>query len=113
MTPCSLLSCTRRSSETSGATQRTTRRHIQENDTLHNHHCENLKSYKYLRSLIINLTKQNPYWEGNIPSYTQGITSLLKKLNVHFRCHKNQSLGPILGFYGSIKLGNIFNEQHN
>jgi hypothetical protein len=34
-----------RSSETSGATQRTTRRHIPEDDTLHNHRCENLKSY--------------------------------------------------------------------
>jgi hypothetical protein len=33
------------SSETSGATQRTTRRHIPEDDTLHNHRCENLKSY--------------------------------------------------------------------
>jgi hypothetical protein len=33
------------SSETSGATERTTRRHIPENDTLHNHRCENLKSY--------------------------------------------------------------------
>jgi hypothetical protein len=35
-----------RSSETSGVTQRTTRRHIPEDDTLHNHSCENLKSYK-------------------------------------------------------------------
>jgi hypothetical protein len=35
-----------RSSETSGATRRTTRRHIPEDDTLHNHRCENLKSYK-------------------------------------------------------------------
>jgi hypothetical protein len=34
-----------RSSETSGTTQRTTRRHIPEEDTLQNHHCENLKSY--------------------------------------------------------------------
>jgi hypothetical protein len=37
-----------RSSETSGATERTTRRHIPEEDTLHNHRCENLKSYKYI-----------------------------------------------------------------
>jgi hypothetical protein len=34
-----------RSSETSDATQRTTRRHIPENDALHNHRCGNLKSY--------------------------------------------------------------------
>jgi hypothetical protein len=33
------------SSETSGATQRTIRRHIPEDDALHNHRCENLKSY--------------------------------------------------------------------
>jgi hypothetical protein len=33
------------SSETSVETQRTTRRHIPEDDTLHNHRCENLKSY--------------------------------------------------------------------
>jgi hypothetical protein len=35
-----------RSSETSGTTLRTTRRHIPEDDTLQNHRCENLKSYK-------------------------------------------------------------------
>jgi hypothetical protein len=34
MTPCSPLSCTRRSAETLGGTQRTTRRHIPEDDTL-------------------------------------------------------------------------------
>jgi hypothetical protein len=33
------------SSETSVATQQTTRRHIPEDDTLYNHCCENLKSY--------------------------------------------------------------------
>jgi hypothetical protein len=33
------------SSETSADTQRTTRRYIPEDDTLHNHRCENLKSY--------------------------------------------------------------------
>jgi hypothetical protein len=33
------------SSETTLATQQTTRRHIPEDDTLHNHRCENLKSY--------------------------------------------------------------------
>jgi hypothetical protein len=32
-------------SETSVETQRTTRSHIPEDDTLHNHHCENLKYY--------------------------------------------------------------------
>jgi hypothetical protein len=33
------------SSETSVASQQTTRRHIPEDDTLHNHRCESLKSY--------------------------------------------------------------------
>jgi hypothetical protein len=33
------------SSETSGATQWPTRRHISEDDNLHNHRCENLNSY--------------------------------------------------------------------
>jgi hypothetical protein len=33
------------SSEMSVASQQTTRRHIPEDVTLHNHHCENLKSY--------------------------------------------------------------------
>jgi hypothetical protein len=32
-------------SETSVSSQQTTRRHIPEEHTLHNHHCENLKSY--------------------------------------------------------------------
>jgi hypothetical protein len=65
MTPCSALSGSRRfggtyhlhlkgsrivqqatrSSETSGTTQGTTRRHIPEEHTLQNHRCENLKSY--------------------------------------------------------------------
>jgi hypothetical protein len=33
-------------SETSVDTQRTKRRYITEDGTLHNHRCENLKSYK-------------------------------------------------------------------
>jgi hypothetical protein len=40
------------SSETSVATQQTTRRHIPEDDTLHNHRCENLKSYKDWKEFI-------------------------------------------------------------
>jgi hypothetical protein len=38
-----------RSSETSGTTQRTTRRHIPEEDTLQNHRCENLKFYNSVK----------------------------------------------------------------
>jgi hypothetical protein len=41
------------SSETSVATQQNTRRHIPEDDTLHNHRCENLKSYKTFVYLFI------------------------------------------------------------
>jgi hypothetical protein len=45
------------SSETSVATQETTRRHIPEDDTLHNHRCENLKSYNmYIGLSVVNST---------------------------------------------------------
>jgi hypothetical protein len=46
------------SSEMSVETQRTTRRHIPEDDTLHNHHCENLKSNK----VLFMLTKKKKKW---------------------------------------------------
>jgi hypothetical protein len=42
-----------RSSETSGTTQRTTRRHIPEEDTLQNHRRENLKSYMIAKSCLL------------------------------------------------------------
>jgi hypothetical protein len=45
------------SSETSVDTQRTTRRYILEDGTLHNHHCENLKSRTMEPSRVI--TKVN------------------------------------------------------
>jgi hypothetical protein len=44
------------SSETSVATQQTTRRHIPEDDTLHNHRCEDPKfpgDYEELRLLLL------------------------------------------------------------
>jgi hypothetical protein len=44
-----------RSSETSGTTQRTTRRHIPEEDTLQNHRCENLKSYTQVQLIYLQL----------------------------------------------------------
>jgi hypothetical protein len=40
------------SSETSAEIQRTTGRHVPD-DTFHNHHCENLKSYKLASRLLI------------------------------------------------------------
>jgi hypothetical protein len=45
------------SSETSGETQRTTRRHITEDDTLYNHCCENLKSYIAVYGLETGITE--------------------------------------------------------
>jgi hypothetical protein len=51
-----------RSSETSGTTQRTTRRHIPEEDTLQNHRCENLKSYK-CTVISINMYTYQFGWE--------------------------------------------------
>jgi hypothetical protein len=55
------------SSETSAETQRTTRRHTPEDYTLHNHGCENLKSYNQnflclscaLFLIIVVVIKQN------------------------------------------------------
>jgi hypothetical protein len=42
------------SSETSVSTEQTARRHISEDDTLHNHRCENLKTYKEIPCLYRN-----------------------------------------------------------
>jgi hypothetical protein len=53
ITPCSPLS-TDASEETSVDTQRTARRYIPEADTLHNHRCENLKSYI---NMMLNIRK--------------------------------------------------------
>jgi hypothetical protein len=41
------------SSETSVETERTTRRHIPEDDTLQNHRCENLKSYRDVMCFLL------------------------------------------------------------
>jgi hypothetical protein len=46
-------------SETSVAFQQTTLRHIPEDDTLHNHRCENLKSYKEEKSLWLTCGTSN------------------------------------------------------
>jgi hypothetical protein len=43
------------SSETAIDFQRTTRRYIPEDKTLHNHRCENLKSYMYLFRMILTI----------------------------------------------------------
>jgi hypothetical protein len=43
------------SSETSVDFERTTRRYIPDDSTLHNHRCENLKSYKFILSFLLGL----------------------------------------------------------
>jgi hypothetical protein len=62
-----------RSSETSAATQRTTRRHIPEDDTLHNHRCENLKSYKKDFTVSLKISESN-----TLPVLAELISSTLK-----------------------------------
>jgi hypothetical protein len=52
------------SSETSVDFQRTTRRYIPENSTLHNHGCENLKSYKpEVNKVVVELNDEAFYLE--------------------------------------------------
>jgi hypothetical protein len=46
-----------RSSEQASGTQRTTRRHIPEEDTLQNHRCENLKSYMAINIFQLQMVK--------------------------------------------------------
>jgi hypothetical protein len=116
VTPCSLLSCNRRSllvlaeiisstlklapicsSETSVATQQTTRRHIAEDDTRHNHRCEHLKSYiifklpKKCRQLLV------APWKCFVGSqdWTVGQPCL---------CVTGFMLSPIKGGYGALVL---------
>jgi hypothetical protein len=60
MTPCSAKMEEIRSSETSGTTQGTTRRHIPEEDTLQNHRCENLKSYTHEIFSITESSQERP-----------------------------------------------------
>jgi hypothetical protein len=75
MTPCSALSGTRRFGGTyrlhlqGCTTQRTTRRHIPEEDTLQNHRCENLKSYSC--KLSTELAEENVKQEKR---FTESIT---------------------------------------
>jgi hypothetical protein len=49
------------SSETSVGFQQTTRRYIPEDNILHNHRCENLKSYVRNDVLDVHLTELDPY----------------------------------------------------
>jgi hypothetical protein len=57
------------SSETSVDTQRTTWRHIPEDDTLQNHRCENLKSYIHLNIFVDTVSDVLPLTDGQTPSF--------------------------------------------
>jgi hypothetical protein len=54
------------SSETLVATQQTIQCYRPEDDTLHNHRCENLKSYIYRLFLLDAVRCQNPRWNLNL-----------------------------------------------
>jgi hypothetical protein len=62
-----------RPSETPGATQRTTRRHIPEDDILQKHRCENLKSYKKYFTVSLKLSERD-----TLPVLAELISSTLK-----------------------------------
>jgi hypothetical protein len=47
-----------------GSTQQTTRRHIPEDDTLHNHRCENLKFYKKFVNIWWSLPLESVIWKA-------------------------------------------------
>jgi hypothetical protein len=67
-------------SETSVDTQRTTRRYIPEDSTLHNHRCENLKSYLISAVYLFvfptfrkgNRPDTNGVWEQGAKEYVRG-----------------------------------------
>jgi hypothetical protein len=50
------------SSKTSVDTQRTTQRYFPEDRTLHNHRCENLKSYIWMEIMKKYIIKLQSYW---------------------------------------------------
>jgi hypothetical protein len=68
-----------RSSETSGTTQRTTRRHIPEEDTLQNHRCENLKSYNLYQTSVIDVEFKSHY-----VTFSKSVVLSLFLLVAHF-----------------------------
>jgi hypothetical protein len=82
MTPCSLSTLKMEaicSSETSIVTQRTTRRHIPENDTLHNHSCKNLKSYMFITHFVWTIHANTFYSNLNhssVNAWRSSMTSL-------------------------------------
>jgi hypothetical protein len=81
------------SPETSDATQRTTQRHTPEDDTLHNHRCENLKSY---REITFRCRESNPGCPVRSPSVYQ-LSPLgsprMVQLQTRFKIYRNSLSG--------------------
>jgi hypothetical protein len=71
------------SSETSVATQRTTRRHIPEDDTLYNHRCEYLKSYKLMNRFVCDYMDRHMH--GQMDGFVVVMTKCDKKNEDHNR----------------------------
>jgi hypothetical protein len=68
------------SSETSGATQRTTRRHISEDDTLRNHRSENLKSYIIIQFCCLLQLHERDCWIHQDSATSKGTPILYPSL---------------------------------
>jgi hypothetical protein len=69
-----------RSSETLADFQRTTRRYIPEDSTLHNHRCENLKSYILLRDS--DYSRVLDWWSDLLDSSIQRVTTIYNSLSL-------------------------------
>jgi hypothetical protein len=76
------------SSETSVDTQRTTRRYIPEDCTLHNHRCENLESYKEL--VTLNFIQLNSLHKRHAVLQTGAVHCYLYK-NTNFCSTQNRT----------------------
>jgi hypothetical protein len=84
------------SSETSTEFQRTTRRHIPDDNTLHNHRCENLKSYEenliyqdLFLSLIMKSMRQRKPGKAMADFKGGGHTNITFKSNTEFVQEQN------------------------
>jgi hypothetical protein len=76
----------RRSSETSDGFQRTTRRYIPEDRTLHNHRCENLKSYIKFH------VRQGPLFEVYLTHGISGVKPIPFSCESFGDCNRIQDL---------------------
>jgi hypothetical protein len=83
--------------QTSGPTKRTTRRHIPEDDTLHNQHCENLKSYnRVLHSLLRFLFNLNLNGKWKFSEHVQVVVRNCcysrENIKMSYMCLRTQNL---------------------